>query len=29
MDKFIYVGFAMLEMRKLLMYETFYDYLQP
>ena len=29
MDKPIYLGFAMLEFSKLLMYETFYDILQP
>ena len=29
MDKAIYVGFAILELSKLHMYETFYDTLQP
>ena len=29
MDKPIYLGFAVLELRKLLMYETYYDKLQP
>ena len=29
MDKAIYVGFAILELSKLLMYETYYDTLQP
>ena len=29
MDKAIYVGFALLELSKLHMYETYYDTLQP
>ena len=29
MDKPIYLGFSVLELRKLLMYETYYDKLQP
>ena len=29
MDKPIYLGFAVLELSKLLMYETYYDKLQP
>ena len=29
MDKTIYVGFAILELSKLHMYETYYDTLQP
>ena len=29
MDKPIYLGFSVLEMSKLLMYETYYDKLQP
>ena len=29
MDKAIYVGFAILELSKLHMYETYYDTLQP
>ena len=29
MDKAIYVGFAILELSKLHMYETYYDKLQP
>ena len=29
MDKPIYLGFAILELSKLLMYETYYDTLQP
>ena len=29
MDKPIYLGFALLELSKLLMYETYYDKLQP
>ena len=29
MDKPIYLGFTVLELSKLLMYETFYDILQP
>ena len=29
MDKTIYFGFSVLELSKLLMYETFYDKLQP
>ena len=29
MDKPIYIGFALLELNKLLMYETYYDKLQP
>ena len=29
MDKPIYLGFSVLELSKLLMYETFYDKLQP
>ena len=29
MDKAIYVGFAILELSKLHMYETYYDILQP
>ena len=29
MDKQIYLGFAALELRKLLMYETYYDIFQP
>ena len=29
MDKLIYVGFAILELSKLHMYETYYDKLQP
>ena len=29
MDKPIYLGFSMLELCKLLMYETYYDKLQP
>ena len=29
MDKTIYLGFSVLELSKLLMYETFYDKLQP
>ena len=29
MDKAIYVGFAILELSKLNMYETFYDTLEP
>ena len=29
MDKPIYLGFSVLELSKLLMYETYYDKLQP
>ena len=29
MDKPIYLGFAVLELSKLLIYETYYDKLQP
>ena len=29
MDKPIYLGFAVLELSKILMYETYYDKLQP
>ena len=29
MDKPIYLGFTVLELSKLLMYETYYDILQP
>ena len=29
MDKPIYLGFAVLQLRKFLMYETYYDKLQP
>ena len=29
MDKPVYLGFAVLELSKLLMYETYYDKLQP
>ena len=29
MDKPIYLGFAILELSKILMYETYYDKLQP
>ena len=29
MDKPIYLGFSVLELNKLLMYETYYDKLQP
>ena len=29
LDKPVYLGFAVLELSKLLMYETYYDKLQP